>query len=437
MLRLPRSSHPLARAVGTAGAALLLFAPPPARAATPLLASPRTVDFRPMDDGPKPPPPPPKPDLPYQPLKPENFRQPPPANAKHDAETATGVAVEHSPPKTEKQPDGSYTSKYTDLKYSSVVDEGQSYNKRPNDEELLKHEQGHFDLSELEARKRNADKKKALDKLEGTGSTPQEAEADLDKKLDEHTKEVNKGLNEKQEQYDNETDHSKNGAKQKEWNKKIDDGLKSTTPKSTQVKSTSSHSAHYDAATKQLRFTDDVFTGLLDEHGLPLPGDDALLGAEVLLPSFALVGETVAGDPFFLAEGSLTMSAVEGGTQYFALDLPYLLYHDGMFVGVSPTMLGPQVGGSAVLGAMRAAFDAGDAFLLGLRIVPDTDFGALTQGFTASGTSSFTNGFGSVTTAPEPASATLLGAGLTALLTSVGVARRRAAASRSRPESGR
>ena len=422
----PRSSRALAR---TAAAALALAAASPAladgaRPAAPHAVRVRAIDLRPMDDGPKPPPPP-NPDLPYQPLRPENFRGTKPPDAKHDAETATGITVQHSPPKTERQADGTYVSTYTDLTYSAVVDEGESYNSDPGDQDLLKHEQGHFDLAELEARRRNRDKKAELDKLKGTGSTPEEAEADLDKKLDDHVKTVDENLTKTQKQYDEETDHSRKKDRQRAWDRKIETELKSTAPTGAQLESRSSRSVHYDAADKRLRFTDDVFTRVLDERGNPLPVEDALVGAELVLPAFLLVGETVGGDPFFLAEGVGVMTALEGSTAYFALDLPYLVYHDGMFVGLSPSTPPVGSGGSAFLADLRAAFDRGDRFLLGLRIVPDRDFDQATRGFTESASSAFTNGFGRVTSTPEPASAALLGAGMAALLASGRIARRR------------
>jgi hypothetical protein len=138
----------------------------------------------------------------------------------------------------------------------------------------------------------------------------------------------------------------------------------------------------------------------------------ALVGAELLLPSYLFVGETVAGDPFFLAERPGMMSAVKGATTYFSVAMPYLVYYGGSFVGLSPNAPSVGAGGSAFLSAMREAFDAGDQFLLGLRINPDGDFGVLTADFTTSGSMSFTNVYGAVTSTPEPATFGLVGGAL-------------------------
>jgi hypothetical protein len=286
--------------------------------------------------------------LPYQPLKPDNFKGTPDKDHPHKAVTGVGIDVVPQEIKIDGDGKGKVTAKITAMKYVAIVDENQSWTKVPMTADLLKHEQGHFDLAEIEARDLNSKKAAAMATLTGEGTTNAEAQADLKKKLNAHVEAVNDALTTTQEKYDEETKHSGNPVKQKEWNDNINKGLKAAAPVGTQGGSASKKSVHYDAIAKRLWVTDDVFTGLLDEHGVPLPGDDALIGAELLLPSYLLVGETVAGDPFFLLEDHhALMSIAKGATTYLNLEMPYLIYFDNMFLGISPGDIPKDASGSS------------------------------------------------------------------------------------------
>jgi hypothetical protein len=82
---------------------------------------------------------------------------------------------------------------------------------------ILAHEQGHFDIAEIHARKL----KKALSEYKYNEAT---VSADINK--------IYQGLmqqhHEMQSLYDQQTDHSRNNEKQAEWLKKIDDALGSS-----------------------------------------------------------------------------------------------------------------------------------------------------------------------------------------------------------------
>ncbi len=79
--------------------------------------------------------------------------------------------------------------------------------------ELLAHEQGHFDLAELFARKM----RKAFAEYAATHKDGPTTSADLAAIFKRYMNECYALQN----TYDKETDHSKNTAKQEEWNKKI------------------------------------------------------------------------------------------------------------------------------------------------------------------------------------------------------------------------
>lgn len=79
---------------------------------------------------------------------------------------------------------------------------------------ILSHEQGHFDIAEIFARKL----KKALDGYEFNKST-------FKKDLDEIYNRVVKEKENFQQQYDDETNYSREKTKQEEWLKKIDSEL--------------------------------------------------------------------------------------------------------------------------------------------------------------------------------------------------------------------
>ena len=87
---------------------------------------------------------------------------------------------------------------------------------RVKTDHILLHEQGHFDIAEIHARKL----KKALSEYKYNEAT---VSADLNKLYEE----LMKQHHEMQNLYDQQTDHSRNNEKQAEWLKKIVDELKS------------------------------------------------------------------------------------------------------------------------------------------------------------------------------------------------------------------
>jgi len=98
---------------------------------------------------------------------------------------------------------------------SCRFDKNQSWVKVKSDH-VLAHEQGHFDIAEIHARKLN----KALKEYKYNRNTVSQ---DVNKIYED----IMKKHHETQSIYDKETDHSRNSAKQEEWYKKIANDLKS------------------------------------------------------------------------------------------------------------------------------------------------------------------------------------------------------------------
>lgn len=90
-----------------------------------------------------------------------------------------------------------------------------SWKKWPLDE-VLWHEQKHFDIVELYARKL----RKQISEIKYT------TQQDLETKIDALYKVIDKEMDEYQDLYDEESEGSMNGEKQREWNKKVMEEIK-------------------------------------------------------------------------------------------------------------------------------------------------------------------------------------------------------------------
>ncbi|MEP0765693.1 MAG: DUF922 domain-containing protein [Fimbriimonadia bacterium] len=209
-------------------------------------------------------------DCPYHKLKWEDFKGEPPANSPHDAETSSGIKVSESTYDTKKGADNKWHSKLKGAKATSTMDKTQSWVKPDKKtDELLKHEQYHFDISEYWAR----ELQKALDGLEGVGNTPQEAEADLAQKYEQTYNDYMQKHDAMQEKYDEETDHSKNAEKQEEWCKKIGDLLNPPAPNKA-VGESSQSGLQYDPTRNEMAIVNSFFDVFYD---LGVPFNDFLL----------------------------------------------------------------------------------------------------------------------------------------------------------------
>jgi hypothetical protein len=163
--------------------------------------------------------------IPYQQLTIDNFKGAPNPTSPHNANTHSVINISGSF-RTTLRIDGKYESKLTKIKYESYVIEEKSWWKdKTKIGDLLRHEQGHFDIKEILARELCANKRNIAGQLKGEGDNPNEAEADLKQQLARHAKKVNQEGGKRSKIYDNETDHSRNKIKQKEWDRKLNEAL--------------------------------------------------------------------------------------------------------------------------------------------------------------------------------------------------------------------
>lgn len=164
--------------------------------------------------------------IPYQQLTKDNFKGRPDPTSPRLATTRSGITVSWSF-KTTLRVDGKYESRPSDIKYESYFSEKKSWWKHKTiNGDLLRHEQGHFDIVEILARELNANKREIMDQLKGEGDTREEAEVDLEQQFARHHQNVIEEQHKRQDIYDNETDYSKNSIKQEEWNRRLNEALK-------------------------------------------------------------------------------------------------------------------------------------------------------------------------------------------------------------------
>jgi len=136
-----------------------------------------------------------------------NFKAEPPKNTEIAATTASGLSYQFST--TEEN--GKYELDYI---VSTFFYPNRSwYQANICDEVILSHEQLHFDISELYARKM----RKIMDNTTFTKNVKAEVKAIY--------RQINKELAEFQQVYDRETNYSRNIEQQLSWNKKIKEAL--------------------------------------------------------------------------------------------------------------------------------------------------------------------------------------------------------------------
>lgn len=133
----------------------------------------------------------------------DDFRGTPDYNASNAAVTASGIS--HGFSASIKGDKVSYTSKVDCYFHPNLS----WYKKELGDDNLLAHEQLHFDISELYARKL----RKRIEEFRFTLNLQEEMDTLYDNALKE--------LKEFQAQYDNESDYSRNIPKQRDWELKV------------------------------------------------------------------------------------------------------------------------------------------------------------------------------------------------------------------------
>ena len=382
-----------------------------------------------------------------QKIKPDDFQGTPDPNSTYDAETKSYVEVKKVDVPHELAAGQQVTiggTKYwrfpvKSMEWKGVVFEtvfsktDSWWRDKSKDGDLLQHERGHIDITEVLTRQVNALEKKIVEEvkklgavgnvyIKDTGQTEAEAKKAAEKQFEETMandaksamlkvakNEVDawkkrQGTADKEGTYDTETDHGRDTKAQKEWKRKFA-ALLEPKPKKPQAKSESKESVHFDSGTNILSFDNDVITGI-DGSNL-----DFISGAEVIIPDFLLIGETSWHDIFFQAQGDPTVTIMKDSTILYQAELPYMIYFDNTFLGIMPHV-SPFGVGSDFIEELRLSYESGDPFLMGLSIVPDQDFTVLSNNFTADASSGFTNLIGETQPVPQPSSLLLLAGGL-------------------------
>jgi hypothetical protein len=121
----------------------------------------------------------------------------------------------------------------------SVLMRDKCWNKEPDDLRLLDHEQGHFDISEINARKAQQQFKQLIaDKtLIGHGADERSAMANLDKQVHDEMQKLFDREQAEQIEYDSATRHGRDFAAQAKQRAAIDKLLKEAEPKESKAQS--------------------------------------------------------------------------------------------------------------------------------------------------------------------------------------------------------
>jgi hypothetical protein len=112
----------------------------------------------------------------------------------------------------------------TRLDAVATMSPAQSWNTAPGDMRLMDHEQGHFDISELHARKWQQQAAFLIKRRALGGQGPNQAQAfkAMQARVDAELTPINKAWREQQVLYDKETDHGRNREAQARWRERLD-----------------------------------------------------------------------------------------------------------------------------------------------------------------------------------------------------------------------
>lgn len=160
---------------------------------------------------------------PYGPISKDDFKEEPPPKGEEvseDAEIGMRVGYGGWTPRFTRS-GTTWTATVGTVTTYANMDRNSSWMRPgpgdPGYAQLLNHEQKHFDLAQAFAKKL----KRVLEGLVGTGATRAEALADLDKKVQKAYADLQEEWKKVDEQYDAETKHGTDPAKQQEWDGKI------------------------------------------------------------------------------------------------------------------------------------------------------------------------------------------------------------------------
>jgi hypothetical protein len=127
---------------------------------------------------------------------------------------------------------GNVSARLTRFDSQAVLLPDKCWNKEPDDLRLLDHEQGHFDITEINSRRaqKRFDQLIADQGLLGYGSDERSAVADLDKKVHDEMQKIFDRERDEQIKYDRASNHGRNFAAQAKQRATIDKVLKESKP---------------------------------------------------------------------------------------------------------------------------------------------------------------------------------------------------------------
>jgi hypothetical protein len=270
-------------------------------------------------------------------------------------------------------------------KFEAGYDPNKSWSKYPHDPNITDHEQGHLDQEEIDIRKAQADIDKEVKDgtLKGFGKSKSDAKKDFNKKVQDK---IDKWRDKNQEKYDRDTKQGTDPQKQKEARDRQKKELEETNKdpakkKGPDAKSSSKHSCTYNLGFG-LTFENTIIVDVPDP-------DDPIIGAELIMPVFYLVGQTVDGEFWFRAEAdSSTVEIQKDGQTYLNTQMDYITYSpaENMFYGLGMGFWSdmPEGISAYVDGVCQALMSKNTLTLYGVEIYPDANFMSLTNGFTVS-----------------------------------------------------
>jgi hypothetical protein len=166
------------------------------------------------------------------PLTAEDFAAKPPdplPNKGGQMLASTDTAIQHTYRYRLTIASGTYRAIAKKIEFFAVCQPSTSWNVKPQEESLLAHEQGHFDLSEIHARhaQREIAKLVARGDVFGSGTTKDQALNAMIEELQRRFQPIIDEWHLEERRYDAETRHGMDPVQQHEWQRMIDLRLKS------------------------------------------------------------------------------------------------------------------------------------------------------------------------------------------------------------------
>ncbi|MBL7005343.1 MAG: hypothetical protein ISR69_15100 [Gammaproteobacteria bacterium] len=192
-----------------------------------------------------------------------------------------------------------------------------------------------------------------------------------------------------QQQYDDDTDHSKKEAEQDEWNKKVEEKWKSDKSKPEDTAgSRADNSVHFIAATNTLSITNDIIT---DINGILT---DGIIGASFEFGEYTLEGQTGFGDYLFTSDAPLLTLTDTANNTMLTAEMNTLTYNpvDNLLSGYMQNEIFFS-NTSQFLNDMELQLAALPPALMTIDFVTDFNLYDLTSGFTSDGNTPVSNGF--------------------------------------------